>query len=141
MELTCPKCGARYRVAADAVGPDGRTIRCAHCGESWFENPREAGPAEAADSALHGGSEAAVASSTAEATVREVDEVDHEVDQVAGDMDRPSRYQGPSTDELELEEEPRSGPSAIIWMLLALVLAAVAYVAYGVYAGTIVLPG
>lgn len=33
--LTCPQCAARYRVPDSAIGPDGKTVRCHACKESW----------------------------------------------------------------------------------------------------------
>jgi predicted Zn finger-like uncharacterized protein len=37
MILTCPECGARYRLADNAIPPAGRAVRCASCQHSWFE--------------------------------------------------------------------------------------------------------
>lgn len=37
MILTCPECGARYRLADDAIPPAGRSVQCASCKHSWFE--------------------------------------------------------------------------------------------------------
>ena len=37
MIIACPACGARYQVRDGAIGPEGRTVRCAKCRESWFQ--------------------------------------------------------------------------------------------------------
>lgn len=39
MILECDACGARYMVADDAIGEEGRTVRCASCRHSWFQLP------------------------------------------------------------------------------------------------------
>ncbi|MCC3861619.1 MJ0042-type zinc finger domain-containing protein [Pseudemcibacter aquimaris] len=38
MILTCPECKARYVVSPQALMPRGRTVRCAKCKHSWFED-------------------------------------------------------------------------------------------------------
>jgi predicted Zn finger-like uncharacterized protein len=42
MQLICPNCGATYDVPDDAIGPNGRKIRCRACETSWHEPPRRA---------------------------------------------------------------------------------------------------
>ena len=37
MIVSCPECGARYRLADDAIPAEGRAMRCASCKHRWFE--------------------------------------------------------------------------------------------------------
>ncbi|WP_347302005.1 zinc-ribbon domain-containing protein [Croceibacterium sp. TMG7-5b_MA50] len=37
MMIECPACATRYQVSETAIPDEGRTVRCAKCGESWFQ--------------------------------------------------------------------------------------------------------
>jgi len=44
MKITCPDCSTSYEVSAKALGPKGRSVKCARCGTRWH-----AGGDDAAD--------------------------------------------------------------------------------------------
>jgi predicted Zn finger-like uncharacterized protein len=48
MQITCPNCSKSYRIADEAVGPNGRQVRCARCAHSWRLAPQAVPADEAA---------------------------------------------------------------------------------------------
>lgn len=43
MILSCPACSARYMVTSDAVGSEGRMVKCAKCEHQWFQSADDDG--------------------------------------------------------------------------------------------------
>jgi len=41
MEITCPNCTTRFAVPENAVGPNGRKVRCSHCNHVWHATPED----------------------------------------------------------------------------------------------------
>ena len=44
MILTCPACDTRYHVDPASLSPEGRNVRCAHCGHRWLARPPDDAP-------------------------------------------------------------------------------------------------
>jgi predicted Zn finger-like uncharacterized protein len=42
--ITCPSCATAYRLTAEALGADGREVRCTRCRTVWYAHPDMAEP-------------------------------------------------------------------------------------------------
>jgi predicted Zn finger-like uncharacterized protein len=59
MILTCSSCSKRYLVDPRALGSAGRNVRCANCGQTWFQAPPPDAP-QSFDAALAAAPEPAI---------------------------------------------------------------------------------
>ncbi|MHA7775716.1 zinc-ribbon domain-containing protein [Roseibium sp. M-1] len=41
MKIKCPDCATSYEIKAEALGPEGRSVKCAKCGNRWFVSSTE----------------------------------------------------------------------------------------------------
>lgn len=41
MKITCPDCSTSYDIKPNVVGAEGRSVKCARCGNRWFVSPPE----------------------------------------------------------------------------------------------------
>lgn len=53
MLITCPNCATRYDVEDARFLPEGRSVRCAECGESWHVDPPVRGDDNVVEDAYH----------------------------------------------------------------------------------------
>ena len=98
MIIACPACATRYVVPDSAIGVEGRTVRCAKCRHSWFQE----GP-ELAERPRPAASEEAAAPQAA----RPVPQPEPEQPPVAEPLPRPVREPAP---EPVAEPEPQPAP-------------------------------
>src|SRR5687768_7361333 len=60
MVIVCPKCGTRYQLSPEALGPRGRKVSCAHCGETWQARANASHAAADPDALFDAAAEAAL---------------------------------------------------------------------------------
>lgn len=41
MKIKCPECGTSYDIKAEALGAEGRSVKCARCSNRWFVSPND----------------------------------------------------------------------------------------------------
>lgn len=82
MKITCPDCDTSYDIKPEMVGPEGRSVKCARCGNRWFISPRKEDiPAPASPAASAGG--AAKAAAKPAMAIEDEPETDEDEDEAA----------------------------------------------------------
>lgn len=147
MILTCPACSTRYRIGDNAIGPEGRSVKCARCGHEWQQMPEDeaaAGEAEvtvadvaAAVEAVGGTSDgpapaaeaapvtpAATAAAAAGADEDEAGDSDGHEAELKAEPERRVRQRPPAP------EPKRSGVGVAAWLILLIVIVGVVATGY-----------
>jgi len=96
MILECPECHNRHLIPDRAIGPDGRTVRCANCRHGWFQAGAEVAAPPVPDPTASGPADAVVEPPPIEPPPEPFFEPEAEGDDAAADSlpPRPSRGQG-----------------------------------------------
>jgi predicted Zn finger-like uncharacterized protein len=83
MNVVCPNCGTAYDVEASALGPDGRTVRCVRCRETWHARIGDMARADAlAEAADEIGWDQAAGHAPAAAPGRDGETIEHYVPRI-----------------------------------------------------------
>lgn len=125
MILTCPKCESRFVIAAQALAPEGRKVKCSSCSEIWHQLPDpdelieeiETGLEEsAADDPMEEEGEGAVATEDAAPIENEEDqeedkteaEFEDDAQDDAEDDAQEQDLEAPQAENVEIEDIPES---------------------------------
>ena len=124
MIIACPACATRYVVPDSAIGVDGRTVRCAKCRHSWFQDgpivaapPPPPPPVEPASPPLPEVTEPAIASEPEvemppAAPEPEARQAEEPAASAAADWDEPHPAQTSDTPAVEAAADPEPEVSA-----------------------------
>ena len=103
MIIACPACKTRYTVHDSAIGEEGRTVRCAKCRNSWFqEKPEDASGLEQKWTADAGGAPDKAVPETGDAPAVEAQHRAGEPDAEQPEQLEPASESLPAADEGEV---------------------------------------
>jgi predicted Zn finger-like uncharacterized protein len=129
MILTCPNCATRYQTDASIAAP-GRNVRCAKCGQVWFQSPPEPEPEPALESELEMTESMAtsdapeVAHHAHEAAVEESPAYSHD----PREAERQARYEAHRQRAEPGTDKPRPGFAKVAgWIVLIVIIIAIIF--------------
>lgn len=129
MILVCPQCATRYIVPDSAIGPGGRSVRCAACRHSWFQEGAQLPTREEAVPVM--AEAAGVTAAAAAETIPPVSELAAPAPPPSMQFDRPEPDAGeePAVEEQQASSfaheppfRPRRNP-AKLWTMAAIAFA------------------
>ncbi|QDG75300.1 zinc-ribbon domain-containing protein [Labrenzia sp. PHM005] len=103
MKITCPDCSTSYEIKPEALGAEGRSVKCAKCGNRWFVAPKQESDDTAAFEADAADEKPAKESAAADDPAK--DEADWAAD-AANDGDDQDDAEIAGDESESLEEEP-----------------------------------
>lgn len=131
MLIECPRCTARYEVAETLLGPAGKSVRCAKCGNVWLARR----PEQTGDDAPIQWPEAPVRARAAEAEAATADGADDpalaEYKAAQDDAGKPGFARFPEKAAEAETARPRVASAAVIgWLATVIALGAAGWGAY-----------
>lgn len=120
MILTCSSCATRYYADDAAIGPSGRTVRCAACGFSWFAEP-QLELKDRAEQADHGAALAASAPASEPLTRERVERLRRAAEQPGPAPSAAAKFRAQQAERMRQE---RARAAVVVWGATGAALAA-----------------